>query len=38
MRRTKAIVIPDLPEKIIQDYPCQMTEQQRILYHELEIN
>ena len=32
LRRTKNEVLQDLPPKIVQDYPCQMSEVQRVLY------
>lgn len=36
MRRNKKEVLHDLPEKIIQDYICDMTEVQQSLYEQFE--
>lgn len=33
LRRTKAQVLPDLPEKVVEDYTCDMTPDQAGLYH-----
>jgi SNF2 family DNA or RNA helicase len=36
MRRNKQDVLQDLPEKIIQDYLCDLTEVQKELYQQFE--
>jgi len=38
MRRNKKDVLDDLPDKIIQDYLCDMTEIQQVLYEQFEEN